>query len=60
MGFPIQIDASSMKLPIVYFKGSHENFKICIPEGFFIIAKRGDSDEMHHCDALHLGIYCVL
>ena len=59
MDFPIYINTISMGLPIMYFKGSNEEFfqisGISIPEG----ANSADPDEMQHYAAFHLGLHCL-
>ena len=57
MDFPIHIDAISIKLPIVYFKGSQVVF-LCL-KVILILAKSADPDEMQHYAAFHLGLHCL-
>ena len=59
MDFPIHID-TSMGLPIVYFKGSREEFSKSLLLSLkivLILANSADTDEMQHNAAFHLGFH---
>ena len=58
MDLPIHIDAISIELPIVYFKGSQVVF-LCL-KVILILANSADPDEMQHYAAIHLGLQCLL
>ena len=63
MDFPILIDTISMGLPIVYFKGSQEeflNYDVFMSlKVVLILANSTDPDEMQHYAAFHLGLHCL-
>ena len=63
MDFLLHIDTISMELPIVYFKGSQEEF---LNHDVFLslkvvlfLANSADPDEMQHNAAFHLGLHCL-
>ena len=58
----MHIDTLSMGLPIVYPKGSKEEFsKLCLLslKNVLILANSEDQDEMQHYAAFHLGLHCL-
>ena len=63
MDFPIHIDAISMDLSILHFKGSHSEFsqlwRISALEGCISLSKSAHPDEMQQCAAFHQGLHCL-
>ena len=63
MDFPIHIDAISMGLTIVHFKGSQGEFlsfdDFLSLQVVSILINSADPYEMQHCAAFHLGLHCL-
>ena len=58
MDFPTHIDTISIRLPILYFKGSQIEFSKFL-KVVLILVKSADPDEMQLYAAFHLGLRCL-
>ena len=63
MDFPMHVDIISMKLPILYFKGSKVEISklwcISVTKNCFCLWNSGDPDEKLHYAAFNLGLLCL-